>query len=71
MCMSEFITKVFLHPLFHFFFWLAAAVWLFLLGLSESSLFRWVDFILSLIFIGSAIDSAVKTFMYCKNYSHK
>ncbi len=64
--MSRSITKLFLHPMFRFFFWSAAAFWLIFLGISSSGLNRWIDFLLSLIFLGTAIEYAVKSVAYYK-----
>lgn len=64
--MSRSITKLFLYPLFRFFFWSVAAFWLIFLGISSSGLIRWIDFLLSLVFLGTAIEYAVKSVAYYK-----
>lgn len=64
--MSKTITKLFLHPLFRFLFWSVATLWLIFLGISSSGWIRWIDFLLSLILLGSAIEYAVKSVAYFK-----
>lgn len=68
--MSKAVTKLLLHPLFRFFFFLAASVWLTLMGIAESGFFRWVDFILAIIFLGSVIENGVKTVKYVRKDQH-
>lgn len=68
--MIKTITKIFLHPLFRFFIFLVATVWLTLLGIAESGFFRWVDFILAFILLGSVIENGVKSVAYFQKDQH-
>lgn len=62
--MSKTVTKVFLHPLFHFFLFLGATVLFISMGIAETGFFCWVNFILALIFFGSVIDKGLKSVSY-------
>lgn len=66
--MSACIAKTFLHPLFRFFFWLAASVWLVVMGIFDSGWFRWIDFIVAFILFGSVIENAVKSVLYFRKH---
>ncbi len=64
--MSQFISKVFLHPLFRFFFWLAVTLWLVVFGIRESGWIRWINIIMAFIALGTVIENAVKSVAYFK-----
>lgn len=67
--MSAFITKLFLHPLFRFFFWLMVTVWLIVMGIFNNGWIRWINFIFALISLGSVIENAVKFIAYFRKES--
>lgn len=62
--MSAFITKLFLHPLFRFFFWLAVAVWLIVMGIFNGGWIRWINFIMAIISLRTVFENAVKSVTY-------
>lgn len=64
---QKFVTKLFLNPLFRFFFWLAVTVWLIVLGIFSSGWIRWINFIMAIISLGIVIENVVKTVAYFKN----
>ncbi|WP_042221837.1 hypothetical protein [Oceanobacillus manasiensis] len=68
--MSKTITKIFLHPVFRFFIFLVATVWLTMMGIAESGFFRWVDFILAFILLGAAIENGVRSVAYFQRDQH-
>lgn len=65
--MSVFITKLFLHPTFRLFFWLAVTVWFVVLGIIYGGWVRWVNFIMAFISLGMVIENVIKSVAYFKN----
>lgn len=69
--MLAFTTKLFLHPLFHFFFWLVLTVWLIVMGISTGGWIRWINFIVAIISLGNVIENIVNSIRYFQNDKEK
>ena len=68
-CQGLFL-KLFLHPLFRFFFWLAITGWLVVFGIFEGGWIRWINFIIALMGLGVVIENAVKSIAYFRKDQH-
>lgn len=69
--MLAFTTKLFLHPLFRFSFWLAVSVWLIVMVIFTSGWIRWINFIMAIISLGNVLENIVNSVRYFQNDKKK
>lgn len=69
--MLAFTTKLLLHPLFRFFFWLVVSVWLIVMGIFTSGWIRWINFIMAIISLGNVLENIVNSVRYFQNDKKK